>query len=232
VTAAPRRPWWRPALLLAGLVLVALVLRAGPTAILAAGGGDRDSPLDLLGFAAAGAVLCAAGLPRQVVAYAAGLAFGAWGGGALALVAQLAGCALDLFWARTLARDWVLRRLRGRLARADRLLAANPFSATLTLRLLPVGNNLVLNLLAGVSSVPAGRFLAASLVGYVPQTAVFALLGAGARPAHNADIGLGAALFLASAASGLLLLRRTRAGRAELLSATASDARYGESRPG
>jgi uncharacterized membrane protein YdjX (TVP38/TMEM64 family) len=221
---------WRPALLVAGLAATAAVLHGVPGESLARAADDRDSLEDLLAFAGAGAALCAAGVPRQVVAYGAGFAFGLWGGLALAMVAQLTGCAIDLAWARLIARDWVMRRLGGRLARIDRFLAANPFTATVMLRLLPVGNNVVLNLLAGVSSVPAGRFLAGSAVGYLPQTLVFAVLGSGARLARGAEIGLGVALFAASAALGALLLRRVRAD--STLSATGSDARYGGSRPG
>ena len=91
--------------------------------------------------------------------------------------------------------------------RLDRFLAANPLTATLTLRLLPVGNNLVLNLLAGVSAMAAAPFLGATLVGYIPQTLVFALAGSGTQVDRTHQIGLAAALFVASAALGLLLLR-------------------------
>ena len=78
-------------------------------------------------------------------------------------------CAADFWWARLLARRWAMRLLRssgGRLARLERFLAANAFTATLTLRLLPVGSNLALNLLAGVSAVAAGRSWLASVLGY------------------------------------------------------------------
>lgn len=74
-------------------------------------------------------------------------------------MAQVFGCAADLFWARWIARDSVQARLRGRALRLDRLLTTSPFISALTLRLMPVGNNLLLNLLAGVSAVPARGFL-------------------------------------------------------------------------
>ncbi|MEJ0045470.1 MAG: hypothetical protein WDN04_04535 [Rhodospirillales bacterium] len=46
---------------------------------------------------------------------------------------------------------------------------------------------MVLNLAAGVASVRPGAFLAGSLLGYVPQTAIFALLGSGVqgRPGYG-----------------------------------------------
>ena len=84
------------------------------------------------------------------VAFAGGTAFGALAGTQLSIAATVLGCATSFFYARLVGRDWARRRLSGRLARVDRFLAENPFTATLTLRLLPVGNNLALNLLAGL----------------------------------------------------------------------------------
>jgi uncharacterized membrane protein YdjX (TVP38/TMEM64 family) len=199
---------------LKGLALLAVLLAAGLLAH-AYGAGllahITPTPAGTLAFVAAGAILSAAGVPRQVVAFAAGYAFGFWHGAALALLAQMLGCAADFWLARVAARAWAMRRIQaaaaGRMARLDRFLAANPFTATLTLRLLPVGNNLVLNLLAGVSAMAAAPFLAATLVGYVPQTLVFALAGSGTQVDRTHQIILAAALFVASAALGLLLLR-------------------------
>ncbi len=203
----------RPLLLLLGLVAAGLCLRLLPAGTQQAllnrwvvGQGARGAAT----FVLAGALLCAAGLPRQVVAFAGGYAFALWGGTALSLAAMLGGCALDFVWARAVARRWARSRLRGRWARLDGFLAANPFTATLTLRLLPVGSNVLLSLLGGVSAVPALPFLAASLLGYVPQAVVFALLGGGVRVGRGAQLTLGGALFVGSMLGGLALLRRAR----------------------
>jgi uncharacterized membrane protein YdjX (TVP38/TMEM64 family) len=163
-----------------------------------------------LAFAAMGAVACTVGVPRQVVAYAGGLAFGFWPGAALALVAETIGCAADFFWARLAARRWASAWLArgGRLARLERFLVANAFSATLTLRLLPLGSNIALNLLAGVSGVATAPFLVASAIGYIPQTVVFALLGGGVRVSEGIQMALAAGLMAASLALGVALLRR------------------------
>ena len=222
MTAARLAPLARPLLLLAGLLVAGLALRqlpgASPQALLGRWV-TGHGPLGALAFVAAGGALCAVGLPRQAVAFAGGLALGPWAGGALSLLAMLAGCALDFAWARGLARDWARRRLRGRWARLDAFLAANPFAATLTLRLLPVGSNVLLNLLAGTSGVAFAPFLAATALGYLPQTAVFALLGAGTRVDRTAQLWLGLALFAASAGLGLALLRRAAGKQARLGSA-------------
>ena len=191
-------------MLLAGLVVAGLALRSG------VGRQALDAPAQLgpAGFVAVAAIACALGVPRQVAAYAAGLGFGLWFGGALALVAQIIGCAADFIWARAVARDWATRRMRGRLARLDAALALHPFSATFTLRLLPIGSNVVLNLLAGVSGVAMVPFLLASLLGYVPQTAIFVLLGSGVSVGHGTQIAVAVALFVVASGVGLWLLRR------------------------
>ncbi len=196
----------RPALLLLGLVAAGVMLRQlGLDGAISRAGDQGPFVFVLLGTLA-----CAVGIPRQVVAYAGGLAFGFWPAFALALTAEIGGCAIDFWWARLVARHWAARYLArgGRLQRLDRFLVANAFSATLTMRLLPVGSNIALNLVAGLSGVAAGPFLAASALGYVPQTVVFALLGGGVRVSDGLRIGLAVALFAASILGGVILLRR------------------------
>jgi uncharacterized membrane protein YdjX (TVP38/TMEM64 family) len=136
----------------------------------------------------------------------------------LSLAAQVAGCALSYLWARAVGRGWAERRLAGRFGHRLRplrdVLAGSPFNATLALRLLPVGNNLALNLLAGMAGVSLVPFLAGSAIGYLPQTVVFALLGKGIRVDGAWQLGLGIGLFVVSAVIGLMLLRQHQAGRA------------------
>ena len=169
-------------------------------------------------FVAVGAAVVAVGLPRQSIAFLGGYAFGAALGVALSLLAQLIACAASYAWARLLGRGWAEARMDGRYGARLRplrdALAGSPFGATLALRLLPVGNNLALNLLAGMIGLRLLPFLAASAIGYLPQTAVFALLGKGIRVEGAWQLGLAAALLLVSVGIGFWLLRRHRAGRA------------------
>jgi uncharacterized membrane protein YdjX (TVP38/TMEM64 family) len=223
--APPGKARWRSVgkllLLAGGLVLGGLLLRS----IGAAPGTewvDRHvRGQGLVGeavFLAMGAAATAVGVPRQGVAFLGGYAFGALAGSGLALAATLLGAAVSLGWARLVGRGWAERRLDGRFGRRLRpvrdVLAENPFGAALALRLLPIGNNLALNLLAGLAGIAPLAFLAGSALGYLPQTLVFALLGKGVRVDGAWQLGLSAALFAASIGIGLWLLRRARAGRA------------------
>jgi len=212
----------KPLLLLAGLVAAGVLLRELRDAgVLDVGFlGRITAQLGVppeVAFVILGAAACMVGVPRQAVAFAGGTAFGALMGSLVGLAAMVAGCAGSFLWARAVGRDWARRRIEqafsGRLARLDRFVAENPFTATLTLRLLPVGNNLALNLLAGLSGVALAPFLAGSAIGYIPQTVVFALLGKGVRVDGAVQLALGLALFAASAAVGVCLLRRGRRSR-------------------
>lgn len=198
----------KAALLLAGLAAAWFVFRnLGLEQVVAAA--REHGPA---AFVAATAAACAVGVPRQVVAYAGGLAFGFWPGALLALLAEVLACAAAFYWARLLAHGWATRWLAkrggGRVNQLDRFLRANTFTATLTLRLLPVGSNIALNVLAGVSGVAAAPFILASALGYIPQTAVFALIGSGLSVSQGEQVALGIALFVASAALGIVLMRR------------------------
>jgi uncharacterized membrane protein YdjX (TVP38/TMEM64 family) len=209
------------AIMVAGLVAGGLLLRAIGAALgtdwvdahIRDGGLRGEAVFLLLGTA-----LTAAGAPRQGIAFLGGYAFGAAIGTALALLAQLAGCALSFGWARLIGRDWAERRMTGRFGHRLRplrdALAENPFSATLALRLLPIGNNLALNLLAGMAGIAFLPFLMASAIGYLPQTLVFALLGKGIRVDGAWQMALATGLLAASIGIGFWLIRRHRAGRA------------------
>lgn len=200
----------RPLALGGGLLLAALMLRFhifGPLFAPHPGQGWRDA----LMLGGLGTLACAVGLPRQVIGFAAGYAWGVLPGTAVALAAQLGGCAIDLLWARLVGRAFVQARLGGRASRLDHALAARPFAATLALRLMPLGSNLALNLLAGLSSVRILPFLAGSALGYLPQTVVAALLGAGGQMGRTADIAVGVGLLAVSLILAGTLSRRVAA---------------------
>lgn len=205
---------FKPALVALGLIAIAMAFPllghgAAQTALtqdLTAGG--FKGPLL---FIALSTLLISIGLPRQIPAFVAGYAFGPWLGMGLALIAQTTACILDFIWARALARDFCRRKFGARLAWVDRQLARHPFTSTLLLRLMPIGNNLLLNLAAGLTSVRMMPFVFASLIGFVPQTLVFALLGKGSAQNHLYLLLLGGCTFVASALLGLFLLRKNRA---------------------
>lgn len=163
-------------------------------------------------FVGAAALFIAVGLPRQVMCFLGGYAFGLVEGSLWSLLASVLGGAAAFYYARLLGRDPIRARFSQKVQRIDAFLREHTFSMTLLIRLLPVGSNLVTNLAAGVSSAPAFGFLGGSALGYIPQTVIFALVGSGIGVDPELRIGLGAALFVASGALGIHLYRKHRHG--------------------
>ena len=172
---------------------------------------DRGLSGELLYVCVAG-LATALALPRHVVSFLGGYAFGVALGTGLALMATEIGCVLAFFYARAIGRPLVSSRLAARVKHVEDFLAANPFWMTLLIRLIPVGNNFVTNIVAGVTRVPARPFLLGSFVGYLPQTLVFALAGSGVDLGAVPRIGIAALLFVVSGAIGTRLYRKYRHG--------------------
>jgi uncharacterized membrane protein YdjX (TVP38/TMEM64 family) len=173
---------------------------------------DRGLSGELL-FLAVGGIATAVAVPRHLVSFLGGYAFGVGGGTLLALLATELGCILTFFYARLVGRPLVAQRFGARVRRIDDFLSANPLSMTLLIRLLPVGNNFATSLAAGVARVPAVPFLAGSLVGYSPQTLVFALAGSGIEAGAGVRVGIAVLLFVVSGAIGAWLYRKYRHGK-------------------
>ncbi len=165
-------------------------------------------------FVGLGALGIALGVPRQVICFLGGYAFDFSIGALLALASSALSCIGSFLYARFFAREFVQAKFSGRVRKIDDFLRDYPFTMTLLIRLLPVGSNLLTNILAGVTSVALLPFLLGSALGYVPQTLVFALLGSGVQFDAEWRIGGSVLLFLASAALGLHLFRRYRHGKA------------------
>ncbi|HSH29227.1 MAG TPA: VTT domain-containing protein [Thiohalobacter sp.] len=166
-----------------------------------------------LAYVAVGALFIGAGLSRQFVSFLGGYAFGFMPGALFALLASALGCVLAFGFGRLAGRRLLRPRLAGRIRRVDRFIHDNPFSMTLLIRLLPVGWNLMVNLAAGVSSVRPAPFVLGSVIGYIPQTAVFALLGSGMTLQPVLRTTLSIVLFISSGALGIHLYRRYHRGR-------------------
>lgn len=167
--------------------------------------------LGVLTYIGVGAMFTAMGMPRQIICFLGGYAFGFFFGLVYGTLASGLGCAMAVAFARFLGRDFVMRRFGARLAPVDAFLSRSPFNMALTIRFFPLGSNLVTNLAAGVSSIPAMPFIIGSTIGYLPQTTVFALFGSGVEVSSLWRMVMGVLLFIISTLMGLHIWRRYRA---------------------
>jgi uncharacterized membrane protein YdjX (TVP38/TMEM64 family) len=132
-----------------------------------------------LAFAIVGTGLVSLGFPRILLSAVGGAMFGVVLGTLWSQVAATAAILAPFLYSRHLGRELVARRMGRRLQRFDGLLGQHGFMVVMLIRLCPVGNNFLTNYLAGVTAIPLGVFLAASFLGYLPQSFIFALLGSG-----------------------------------------------------
>jgi uncharacterized membrane protein YdjX (TVP38/TMEM64 family) len=168
-------------------------------------------PGELL-FLLSGWLLATAGLSRQLIAFLGGYAFGFLLGVLLASLAVVAGCITTFYVARFLLRDFLQRHFAGRLDKAARFIRRNTFSMTVLVRLLPLGNNGVVNIAAGVSGARGIPFFLGSALGYLPQTLIFALVGSGTSVGRFWQVAVAMTLFVVAALLGAMLYRRYRHG--------------------
>lgn len=173
-----------------------------------------SGPLSVVIFLAVGTAFTAVGLPRQLIGFLGGFAFGMFSGTLLATVASGLGCGVAAVYARMGGRDLVERKFGHRLERVNRFLKHEPFNTALAIRLFPLGSNLITNLAAGVSSIPLMPFLLGSTIGYIPQNFIFALFGAGMNRESTMgvalSVGMSVVLFGVSGWLGIQVYRRYR----------------------
>lgn len=156
---------------------------------------ESRGPLGVVAFALAGALLTGIGLPRQLVALCAGYGFSVANGLLLAIFSVSCGAMLTFCFARYVARPWVRKRFPDATQKVDRFTYDQPFLKIVTIRFAPVGTNMLTNLAAGTTSLPAPVFFTASAIGFLPQTLIFVLIGNGL--AIDSNQRLAAALVLA-----------------------------------
>ena len=165
-------------------------------------------------FVGVAGLAVALAVPRHIISFMGGYAFGLGLGTTLALIATEIGCVLAFYVARIWARPLVSARLGARVRRVEDFLAASPFSMTLLIRMVPGTNNLAICLAAGASRVPARPFLLGSLVGYFPLTFVLALAGSGIETGTAPRIAAAILGFAVCGAIGAWLYRKYRHGKA------------------
>jgi uncharacterized membrane protein YdjX (TVP38/TMEM64 family) len=79
--------------------------------------------------------------------------------------------------ARYLLRDWVEEKFGSRLSTVQEGFRKNAFSYLLTLRLIPLFPFFIVNLVAGLTRVHLMTYIAATTIGIVPGTFVYAYAG-------------------------------------------------------
>jgi uncharacterized membrane protein YdjX (TVP38/TMEM64 family) len=142
---------------------------------------DWKGQLDRLGYFASAAfglactILIAMGVPRLPFCMVAGMLFGFWEGFFIGQASALLGSYATFVFARWGGREWVVRRIENRRHLRELLRHPSIFTVFLT-RQLPIAG-VVPNLILGVTPVRHRVFLWGSFLGYLPSSAMVALIG-------------------------------------------------------
>jgi uncharacterized membrane protein YdjX (TVP38/TMEM64 family) len=92
-------------------------------------------------------------------------------------VGATAGATLAFLAARYVLRDWVERKFGRWLEPLQQGFAKNAFSYLLTLRLIPLFPFFVVNLVSGLTRMNVGTYVAATALGIIPGSFVYAYAG-------------------------------------------------------
>ncbi|MFN0116659.1 MAG: TVP38/TMEM64 family protein, partial [Paracoccaceae bacterium] len=152
---------------------------AARSAIAALDGWRTDHPLllGLLYFLAYVAVTTLS-LPFAVwMTLGAGALFGFWGGVVIVSLAATAGATGAFLAARYFLRDAARRRAGDRLSAIDAGIRRDGALYLFSLRLIPAVPFFLVNLLMGLTAIPAGTFAAVSFIGMLPATALYVNAG-------------------------------------------------------
>lgn len=112
-----------------------------------------------------------------ILTLAGGLLFGGLWGTVFVNAGATTGATLAFLAARYLLRDWVEARFGSRLDSIQEGFAKNGFSYLLTLRLVPLFPFFLVNMVSGLTRVGVGTYVAATAIGIVPGSFVYAYAG-------------------------------------------------------
>jgi uncharacterized membrane protein YdjX (TVP38/TMEM64 family) len=134
-------------------------------------------------FAAAYVPAAVLFVPGSLLTLGAGFVFGLGKGTVIVSLGSTAGAAAAFIVARSLAHDWVARRVARRptLAAIGRAVETDAFKIVLLTRLSPVFPFNLLNYAYGLTSVPFRTYVLASWIGMLPGTVMYVYLGSAAN---------------------------------------------------
>lgn len=129
-------------------------------------------------FIVAYAIVTGLSLPGAVIlTLAGGFLFGAVGATFFVNIGATTGATLAFLTARYLLRDTVEQKFGKWLGPFQEGFSKNAFSYLLTLRLIPLFPFFVVNLVSGLTRVSVGTYVAATALGIIPGSFVYAYAG-------------------------------------------------------
>ncbi len=112
-----------------------------------------------------------------ILTLAGGFLFGSILGTVFVNLGATSGATLAFLAARYLLRDWVEHKFGSKLGPIQEGFATNAFSYLMTLRLIPLFPFFLVNMVSGLTRVSVGTYVAATALGIIPGSFVYAYAG-------------------------------------------------------
>jgi uncharacterized membrane protein YdjX (TVP38/TMEM64 family) len=153
-------------------------------------------------------ILASAFVPTPLLMASGGLVFGAWAGIPLTVASLSLAAALEMCLARVITRIEETVSERDRLLRYVTRVASGGWGSVVSLRLAAgvpfAGSNYAL----GLTPIRTRTLVAGSVVGLLPRTIIYGVLGSTLSSDHAPHRAIATAALVATGAFGLLLLLR------------------------
>ena len=174
------RKWWGLISLGAFLLISAAVAfyYKYPTLNQIKGHFRSSGPIGWLIFALIYLVASLFFVPKNILTLVAGSVFGLFWGTSVVLLGSMSGALLAFAISRYLGREVIERVLIQRTPKIEQYLFNNQFRTLFTARLIPVVPFTVINYAAGLSPIRIWRYTYATLLGILPGTLSYILIGA------------------------------------------------------
>lgn len=207
------------ALVVVMLILGKNILGLDEDAIKSLFGAVADSPWGLPVTILIFVIAAFIGVPQWALIGASVVAFGPMTGFIYSWIATMVSALLDFTLGRAIGAERV-RRFGGPLVnRMIALVQRNGFVTSFTVRLVPTGPFVIVNMAAGVSRMTYPAFAGGTALGIIPKIAAVAFLGqslVGALQGRPVVFGLGLVGFLGLILGVMLFARRRLAARESL----------------
>ncbi|MDP6630119.1 MAG: VTT domain-containing protein [Kiritimatiellia bacterium] len=146
-------------------------------------------------------------VPRAPICLVAGLLYGVTMGSLIGMAAGTAGSIVHYYLSMGLLSHSAERLTPRRWQNSLTVLKTHPFRALLLLRLFPLSNASIINMIAGLLRLPFRPYLWATVLGTLPITIIYALWGRTASEPSRLHIAVSLALLLALTLAAWLVPR-------------------------
>ncbi len=168
---------------------------------------DAHRPAAIASFIVTYGLVTGLSLPgAAILTLVGGFLFGGVVGTIVVNLGATSGATLAFLTARYLLRGWVERKFGQALGPLQEGFSKNAFGYLLMLRLIPLFPFFLVNLVSGLTRVPVGTYVAATAVGIIPGSVVYAYAGRQLGTIHSLQEVASPNVILAFALLGVLAL--------------------------